>query len=175
MTKSVIRQAEPGKSGPELRLQVLRHGDPLPAEAWALVEAGLAEGHAFLDQIAAFWGRDDAHYADPRACILLAWEDEAVVGIAGVTVDPYADDPATGRLKHVYVQPGSRRRGVGDALVQTAIEQARGRWRRLRLRAADQGAARLYERWGFRSAPDEPQATHVRESEAPATTGAARS
>ena len=144
-----------------MRLQVLRHGEALPGMACALVDAGITEGHRFLDQIQEYWERPWSHYADPRAFMLLAWQGAETVGIAGVTVDPYAGDPLTGRLKHVYVIPGARRRGVAEALVCSALAEAQGRWRRLRLRTADPAAARLYERLGFRSSPGEPDSTHV--------------
>jgi ribosomal protein S18 acetylase RimI-like enzyme len=61
-------------------------------------------------------------------------------------------DPADGALYGMWVDPGFRGAGVGRALVDAVIEQARaGDKRRVVLHVVDgnEGAGRLYERAGF--------------------------
>lgn len=53
-------------------------------------------------------------------------------------------------LAHMFVDPGARRRGVGSALMRTALDEARRRKLvRIRLHATDAGR-QLYEQFGFR-------------------------
>jgi GNAT superfamily N-acetyltransferase len=170
MTNSVIRQlsSAPAPFG----LEVLRVSHPptgisppepalLPDDVLALIHEGLAEGHTFLSRLQAEWANEAGPYASPGAMLVVGRADKQAAGIAGVVRDPYLDDPATGRLRHVYVGNSYRRRGVADALVRFCIESARLTFGRLRLRTANPGAAVLYERHGFAFDPAEPDATHV--------------
>ena len=72
---------------------------------------------------------------------------------------PYAefDGPDEAGIRMLVVAPAAQRRGVGTALVRACIDRAReaGR-RRLALHTVEEmaGAKRLYERLGFRRAPE---------------------
>jgi len=90
--------------------------------------------------------------ADPTATLLAARRDGAVVGIAVVAVHRKLTH-RTAWLEDVVVDEAERGRGVGEALVRAAIEEARrqgapelelttGPWR--------EAANRLYPRLGFR-------------------------
>jgi GNAT superfamily N-acetyltransferase len=83
------------------------------------------------------------------------------VGVCGLSIDPYLDDPRVGRVRNVYVLAARRGDGIGRRLVEEAIARARGRFDRLRLRAEEPGPARLYESLGFRPFPGVPDCTHV--------------
>lgn len=85
-----------------------------------------------------------------------------VVGVCGLNRDPYDDDAATGRVRHLYVADAARRDGVGTALVRAVEDAARGSFTRLRLRTLNPRAARFYEAIGY-IAVDEPACTHRRE------------
>ncbi|MFO1149844.1 MAG: GNAT family N-acetyltransferase [Alsobacter sp.] len=137
-----------------------------PGEAWprglsAIVGEGLDQGHRFLDAVARNWADPAGPYAAPGAVFLVAFAGEETIGLAGVVVDPFSKEGRTGRLRHVYVSPPWRRRGVAEALVGAALARARGHFDRLRLRTDNPSAARLYERHGFQPRPDEPESTHV--------------
>jgi ribosomal protein S18 acetylase RimI-like enzyme len=93
---------------------------------------------------------------------LAAVENGHVVGLGGVTPDPYSADPTTGRLRHLYISPGLRRRGIGRALIEALETRATLRYQRLRLRTDTPDAARFYERLGY-TLSVEPGATHARE------------
>jgi ribosomal protein S18 acetylase RimI-like enzyme len=83
------------------------------------------------------------------------------VGVCGLNVDPYADDPRTGRVRHLYVMVAHRRSGIGEQLIADVVEAANGRFARLHLLVPNPHAARLYERMGFRRADEGPHHTHV--------------
>lgn len=95
----------------------------------------------------------------------LAWVAEStgdrrgIIGGAGVQLRPILPRPREGGVDlelgpeamvlNVYVHPDWRRRGVGEALMRTLLDDlARRNIRRIVLHAADAGR-RLYERLGF--------------------------
>lgn len=124
-----------------------------------LVAASRAEGEDFIAELAAALERGD--YAKPRTALFGVY-DGALAGVCALVPDPYLEpaDPAVGRLRHLYVLPDRRRRGVATALIGAVVLEARRHYRVLRLRTANPAAARLYEAAGF-AAITERAATHV--------------
>jgi GNAT superfamily N-acetyltransferase len=77
-----------------------------------------------------------------------AWLAEGEGGALGQAA--LLSDEAAGELLNVYVEPGSRGLGLGTALVEAAIAEARARGiRELRLQPTED-SRRIYERAGFR-------------------------
>jgi GNAT superfamily N-acetyltransferase len=78
-----------------------------------------------------------------------------IVGSSALTLlerlpSPSNPSPVEGYLAHLFVVPSQRRSGVGSALMNAAIGEARARrMGRIRLHATEPGRA-LYERLGFR-------------------------
>lgn len=84
----------------------------------------------------------------PEAVVLVAEGEAGVVGYAAVWLA--ADEAELGDLA---VDPAVRRRGVGRALLDAALREARGRGARtlyLQVRESNDAARRLYEGAGFR-------------------------
>jgi ribosomal protein S18 acetylase RimI-like enzyme len=106
--------------------------------------------------------RDAAHRAEV-AVVLVAVDAEgriqgAVTYVAGPDNEyaEWADQDAAG-FRMLAVAPAAQRRGVGEALVRACIDRARSEGRgRLVLHSTPSmtAAHRLYERHGFRRAPD---------------------
>ncbi len=117
---------------------------------------GLSEGEEY-DAVL----RDVAHRA--VTCVVLAAElDGELVGTATYVPGPgpYEErhDPEAGSIRMVGVLPEARGRGVGKALVEACIAEARasGRARvRLSTRTVMATAQGMYERLGFRREPDD--------------------
>ena len=129
-----------------------------------LVASSRAKGWTFVANLAAEVIRGD--FAKPRTALFGVYDrvcDGTLAGVCGLVPDPYLE-PAlhVGRLRHLYVLPGYRCRGVATALVQAVIDEARRHYRVLRLRTPNPDAARLYETLGF-AAVTEPTATHALE------------
>ena len=85
-----------------------------------------------------------------------------LVGIGGLNVDPYANEPRTGRLRQPLLC--ARRfagRGIGSALVRHLLAATRGSFDTVRLRTADAASGRFYEALGFVATADR-FATHER-------------
>src|SRR5439155_16415461 len=96
----------------------------------------------------------------PGEALFLATDDRAVVGVCGLTIDPYLADPAVGRVCHLYVAAHLRRQGVGARLVGAVVAEARGSFTLLRLRTDRPEADAFYLSLGFARVADEPGCTH---------------
>jgi GNAT superfamily N-acetyltransferase len=135
-----------------------------PSEAAALGELTVAAYTA-----APGFGADDAYFAEladvarraALARVLVAVEDGTLVG--GVTYvpgpGPYAefDDPEGAGVRMLAVAPEAQARGVGTALIRACVGRVRAEGRsRLWLHTTPQLAIaqRIYEREGFRRAPE---------------------
>jgi len=94
--------------------------------------------------------------------VLVAETDGRVVGCVtlsiGQTVLSEVDDPEAATIRMLGVSASARGRGVCEALIRGCVEEARVRGcKRVRLdtRTSMSSAQRLYERLGFRRAPDQ--------------------
>lgn len=80
--------------------------------------------------------------------MLLAWDGDAAVGIAGV----YFNDEQLWQVVSMWVEPAARGRGVGEALLDGVVAFARAHGAvdiRLSVTDGNDGARTLYERYGF--------------------------
>ena len=87
-----------------------------------------------------------------------------LAGMVGVIRDSKVKRRHTGTIWGMYVAPRARGKGVGRALLEAAVEQAR-QWPgvdQVQLTVSDTALAarRLYERAGFQSWGREPRALH---------------
>ena len=126
------------------------------------------EGFRFLNQFLDELRSRRVELDAPREFFIGMQRDDRLVAIGGVTPDPYVDDEQVGRLRHLYVQPDSRRRGLGRDLVAHLESRAELCYMCLRLRTDTEGAARFYERLGYVPVTSS-WATHLRMLRAPTT------
>ena len=141
-------------------IDVVSHeGSEVPDIA-GLVEDAHTEGISFVQRTIDEWRSGANRFALPGESFLLARDGDLVVGMCGVNVDPFLDDPSVGRLRHLYVSPSYRRRGVGSELVRVAVDAARGHFTTLRLRTYDEIADAFYVAVGF-ARHDQETATHA--------------
>jgi GNAT superfamily N-acetyltransferase len=124
-----------------------------------LGEAARSEGYRFVDRAHVNWLSGEDRFDSPGEGLFLARRRTAVVGMCGLNINPYLDDPGTGRLRRLYVASEYRRMGVGRRLVGSCLDLAQERFDRVRLRTFGAPASHFYEALGFRPI-DEPNATH---------------
>lgn len=141
-----------------LRIDVTRD---LPVESIeALLTESATEGWRHVGRLYEEWQRGFNRFQQKGEVLCLAREEQRVIAVGGVNIDPYATSPRVGRVRRLYVLAAFRRRGVGLALIDRLIHDARESFDELRLRASSAGAAAFFERLGFAATTHLAEATH---------------
>ena len=119
-----------------------------------------ADGHRFMRRLRDDWISGENRFDSPGEKLLRARVDGRLVGLGGLNIDPFAQSPRIGRLRHLYVARDARRLGIGSALVRHILAAAPPHFSIVRLRTDSPHAAAFYVRLGFRPT-DEAGATHI--------------
>ena len=139
----------------------------LPPGFDELAADALADGQRLLDVLAEDWRSGALRFDGPGEALFIAEAGGALVGIGGLTRDPYLRDEAAGRVRRLYVLRAARRHGAGRALLGGIAQVGRDAgWSRLRVRSPATAHA-FYEACGFLRAVGEKAATHVMPLSAP--------
>jgi GNAT superfamily N-acetyltransferase len=126
-----------------------------------LRDAALAEGWKLLHVLEEDWNSGALRFDAPGEALFAAWRNGALAGMAGLSVDPYAETDSVARLRRLYVAPAHRGHGIGRGLIEAATDAATAHgFRMLRVRAPA-AAGRFYEACGFLPAVMR-SATHIR-------------
>jgi GNAT superfamily N-acetyltransferase len=144
----------------DLRIERLVALDPAAVEP--LVVESTGEGYRLVRRLVDDWTDGSNRFDACGESLWAAREDERLIGVCGVNVDPFAADPRVCRLRHLYVLRAYRRRGAGRRLVAQACVSAGPHFDRMRLRTKSLEAAEFYLCLGFRAETDTPMATHSR-------------
>lgn len=161
-----IRSRREGESAPAGRHATMKDFEirPLRIPPWTALEPLVAEsgreGFRFLARLRREHEAGEQRFDGPGEVLLGVHAGDAVAAVGGVTADPYEPGPRAGRIRHVYVARGHRRRGIGRMLVRALIAAARPHFDALTLRTDTPGAARFYEALGFAPVPGSPHHTH---------------
>ena len=126
-----------------------------------LIARSCGEGFTFLSRMRIEYQSGAMRFDGEGEVLLGVFVGSHLVGVGGLSRDPYADSSDIGRVRHVYVMPECRRQGIGRALVKAIEQAAIGRFAKLRLRTDTAGGERFYERIGF-DRTNELSATHYR-------------
>jgi GNAT superfamily N-acetyltransferase len=129
----------------------------------ALLAESEREGLRLVRRLVDEWSAGTNCFERAGEVLFAARIGDRIVGVCGLNIDPYAAVPEVGRVHHLYVLPAERKLGIGQQLVETVLDTARGRFSCVRLRTANPAAARLYERLGFRPDAGQPDCSHVLE------------
>ncbi len=132
----------------------------LPEGFEELAADALADGHRVLEVLRADWDSGALRFERPGEALFAAFAGAALLGVCGLTPDPYLKAEQAGRMRRLYVRRAARGHGAGRALLDAVAAEARGYgWVRLRVRAPPATFA-FYEACGFLRAVGEPAATH---------------
>lgn len=129
-----------------------------------LIDASLAEGYSFVQRLWDEYQSGVNTFSDGGALLLGVFQNGALIAIGGVHPDPYLNDPAIGRIRHVYVLPQQRRRGIAGALVRALMERTADTFTTFTLRTFTDHGRAFYAALGFHDTPRFRDATHWRES-----------
>lgn len=131
----------------------LRELQPLRDEA---TTQGFEFAGRLLDEFASGRNRFDKR----GEALFIVRNRDVFAGIGGLNIDPYANDPGVGRVRHVYVMDAQRRQGAGRALLMTILSAAFEAFSELHLRTNTTEGALFYQSLGF-SQLNSPSATHI--------------
>lgn len=115
-----------------------------------LLAASEAEGFRFVRRLVADWSSGRERFDKDGEALFGAYRGKDIVGIGGLTLDPYQNESRVGRVRRLYVHPQARRNGAGRMLVESIIEKAATHFDELTLFTDHREAAAFYERLGFR-------------------------
>jgi N-acetylglutamate synthase-like GNAT family acetyltransferase len=141
------------------RIQIVRLY-ALPPGLEALRAEAVRQGFSFMDRLVSDWASGANTFSRPGECFFGASVDGRLVAVGGLNVDPYLMQTDVGRIRHVYVLDGWRRTGIGKALIDRLLSDARGVFGEVRLRVATDSTAGFYIRCGF-SPADDATASHT--------------
>lgn len=139
-----------------MEIQQITH---LPPQIPALEKEAVAEGFRFLSRLISEWHSGANCFDAPGECLMAAYLNRHLVGIGGLSVDPYVQAD-TGRLRRVYVAPASRRQHVGQRLVAALLAHAALHFKSVRLYTDTSDGGAFYLRCGFLPSEDA-YATHI--------------
>jgi GNAT superfamily N-acetyltransferase len=71
------------------------------------------------------------------------------IGIGGLNIDPYIDDPSIGRIRHLYISQEHPRKGLATLLLKKIIKTAATYFETVRLFTNNPEASLFYESMGF--------------------------
>ena len=146
------------QTGLRLHINVTRE---LPFERLeALFAESAAEGWHHLSRLREEWQQGFNRFDRAGEALYLASEEERIVALCGLNLDPHVASPRIGRIRRLYVLAAYRLQDVGRTLVNRAGRDARPSFTELRMRAGRAGAAAFFEALGFEATTHFAQATH---------------
>ncbi|WP_197995404.1 GNAT family N-acetyltransferase [Gimesia algae] len=134
-----------------------------PTQLDLLAVGARAEGFRMVDRLQQEWREGTNRFEQAGEMLLLAVQNQRVVGVCGLNRDPYSDNDRVGRVRRLYVSVDSRRRGIGRLLVTEIQNHCQGVFDQLRLRADTPEADAFYHSLGFHRIKGDPECTHLRE------------
>jgi GNAT superfamily N-acetyltransferase len=141
-----------------LRVERLRG---LPPAFEDLAADARADGARMLDVLREDWADGALRFDAPGQALFAVSAGPALLGLCGLTEDPYLRNEAVGRVRRLFVLRAARRHGAARALLGAIAAEAEAfGYPRLRVRAPV-SAFTVYERCGFLRAVGEPSATHI--------------
>jgi hypothetical protein len=141
-------------------LEVIRL-DQLPVhDLQPLLEEALKQGFGFLDRLVAEYVAGVNQFQGPGEALFGVYHEQQLIAIGGLNRDPYSEQGAMGRVRHVYVLTAWRHQGIGKQLLARIIQEARPHFRVLTLRTLSHQAADFYQAVGFSTEPEIDSATH---------------
>ena len=135
------------------RIQIIRL-DSLSPDLEILRAEAVGQGFMFMNRLVSDWTSGANTFSGGGECLLGAFAEDRLIGLGGLNVDPYLPGAGVARVRHVYVLDRWRHKGVGRALVERLLNEARGVFGEVRLRTDTDGAAAFYIRCGFRELND---------------------
>jgi GNAT superfamily N-acetyltransferase len=129
-----------------------RRLNDLPVGIDVLVEASTGEGFTMVQRLRDEWHSGKNKFDLQGEKLFGAFSDDKLVGICGLNIDPFLKQDNIARLRHMYVMPEFRRRGIANKLVNIVLESVDPKFIKITLQSNSKypGSDRFYEWYGFK-------------------------
>ncbi|MEM9448257.1 MAG: GNAT family N-acetyltransferase, partial [Cyanobacteria bacterium P01_E01_bin.6] len=135
----------------------------LPRDTAILAELARLEGHRNIDRLVADYDSGDNRFDLPgEALFILQSKEGASLGIGGINIDPYFDEPSIGRARRLYIHPEYRRMGLGALLVQKIEAHASTSFSSIQLYTASPEASAFYKSLGYKEVFNQTKVSHAK-------------
>jgi GNAT superfamily N-acetyltransferase len=108
-----------------------------------------SEGYGFVQRTIDEWNSGINTFSKRGEILFGIFILNSCMGIGGLNVDPYIDDPSIGRIRHLYISRSYRRKGLATQLLNKIILLASKHFNLLRLYTENPSASLFYESIGF--------------------------
>ena len=133
----------------------------LPDGIHPLAEEARSEGHEFVIRLIQSWLSAENQFNRRGEVLYAVTFENNLVGVGGLNLDPYAENPLVGRVRHLYISKKYRRQGAARALVEEIIHKAKETFSVLRLRTSSPEADLFYCSLGFEAQTEQKECTHI--------------
>jgi ribosomal protein S18 acetylase RimI-like enzyme len=128
----------------------------------ALEADAKADGRIMVSRFIQEWLDGRNRFSQPGEKAYIARRGERICAVCGLNRDPFAGDKSIGRVRRLYVSVKDRRNGIGTAVIEQLMSDARGVYTWVHLRTHDPEAAAFYEAIGFERVQGDAECTHRR-------------
>lgn len=108
-----------------------------------------SEGYLFVQRTIHEWDSGKQRFSSHGEGLWQILLDGELIGIGGLSRDPYLNDGFTGRVRHLYILAEFRNKGYGKQLLRHILAAASGHFNTLTLYTDNPVAALLYEHLFF--------------------------
>ena len=108
-----------------------------------------SEGYGFVRRTIDEWNSGINKFSKQGEILFGIFIANSCIGIGGLNVDPYINDPSIGRIRHVFISQKYRRKGLATQLLNRIIRLASENFKLLRLYTENPSASSFYESIGF--------------------------
>ena len=119
-----------------------------------------SEGYGFVQRTIDEWKSGINNFSKKGEILFGIFTSNSCIGIGGLNVDPYINDPSIGRIRHIFISQKYRRKGLATLLLNRIIHLASDHFKLLRLYANNPSASLFYESNGFTESKAE-KVTHI--------------
>ncbi len=134
----------------------------LPNELTYLARTAQLEGFTMVERLIENYHAGKNRFDRRGEALFLVHDGSQLIGAGGVNIDPYFADDELGRVRHLYIEPESRRRGIGRMLMQHIEQHASSYFKQLQLFTPTVAAAIFYEHLGYMPVSHLPRVSHVK-------------
>jgi len=119
-----------------------------------------SEGYRFVQRTIDEWKNDINIFSKKGEILFGIFISDLCIGIDGLNVDPYIDDPNIGRIRHVFISLKYRRKSLATLLLRKIIQIGAKHFELLHLYTENPNASSFYESLVFIESKAEKE-THI--------------